>query len=139
MGDTPWQMKLIEDFTFTTRLYLAMMMMSWFCGMVHQREALSLISSWENCQRSSPSQTSNTPEAGFQPAQSLSSGFVELSCAVVINTTPTTAGYQCFLSLYISSINMKITKLSGINDTHMEELVLYWTNSLKCKVGCFWY
>ena len=25
-----------------------------------------------------------------------------------------------------------------INDTHMEELVLYWKNSLKYKVGCFW-
>ena len=25
-----------------------------------------------------------------------------------------------------------------INDTHMEELALYWKNSLKYKVGCFW-
>ena len=29
----------------------------------------------------------------------------------------------------------------AINDTHMEELVLYWIqykNSLKYKIGCFW-
>ena len=26
----------------------------------------------------------------------------------------------------------------GLNDTHLEELVLYWKNSLKYKVGCFW-
>ena len=25
-----------------------------------------------------------------------------------------------------------------VNDTHMEELVLYWKKSLKYKVGCFW-
>ena len=29
----------------------------------------------------------------------------------------------------------------AINDTHMEELLLYWIqykNSLKYKIGCFW-
>ena len=31
---------------------------------------------------------SHTPRAGFEPAQSLSSGLVELSSAVVITTTP---------------------------------------------------
>ena len=48
----------------------------------------SLISSRDHCQRSSPSRTSNTLQAGFEPARNLSSGFVEWSCAVVITTTP---------------------------------------------------
>ena len=49
-----------------------MMMMNCFCGMVDWRKAFSLISS--HCQRSSPSQISDMPWAGF----------VEWSCAVVI-------------------------------------------------------
>ena len=64
------------------------MMMNCFCGMVDQLEALSLISSRGPCQRSSPLRISETPQAGFEPAQNLSSGFIEWSCAVVITTTP---------------------------------------------------
>ena len=48
-----------------------------FCGMVDQRKAFSLISSRDHCQRSSPSQISDTLLAGFEPVQNLSSGFVE--------------------------------------------------------------
>ena len=59
-----------------------------FCGVVNRRKTFSLISSREPCQRSSPSRISDTPQAGFEPAQNLSSGFVEWSCAVVITTTP---------------------------------------------------
>ena len=54
-----------------------MMMMNCFCGMVDRRKAFTLISSWDHCQRSSPSQIPDTPRAGFEPAQGLSSGFVE--------------------------------------------------------------
>ena len=42
-----------------------MMMMNCFCGMVDQRKTFSLISSRDNCQRSSPSRISDTPRAGF--------------------------------------------------------------------------
>ena len=56
--------------------------MNYFCGIVDQWKALSLISSQDHCQRSSPSQ------AGFEPAWNLNSGFAEWSCAVVITTTP---------------------------------------------------
>ena len=59
-----------------------------FCGMVDRPKAFSLISSWDHCQRSSPSQISDTLRAGFEPAQNLISGLVEWSCAVVITTTP---------------------------------------------------
>ena len=54
-----------------------MMMMNCFCGMVDGRKAFSVISSQSHCQRSSPSQISDTPRAGFEPAQNLSSGLVE--------------------------------------------------------------
>ena len=39
-------------------------------------------------QRSSPLQISDMPRRGFEPAQNLSPGLVEWSCAVVITTTP---------------------------------------------------
>ena len=38
-------------------------------------------------------------------------------------------------------VNFKLwlkVELSQLNDTHMEELVLYWKNLFKYKVGCFW-
>ena len=69
-------------------MMMMMMMMSSFCGMVDQRKAFSLISSWDHCQRSSPSQISDMLRARYEPAQKLSSGLVEGSCAVVITTTP---------------------------------------------------
>ena len=60
-----------------------MMMMNCLCGMVDRWKAFSLIPSRDHCQRSSPSRFCDTPRAGFEPAQSLSSGLVEWSCAVV--------------------------------------------------------
>ena len=41
------------------------------------RKAFSLISSQDHCQRSSPSRISDTPRAGFEPAQNLTSALVE--------------------------------------------------------------
>ena len=61
--------------------------MNHFCGKVDRRKAFNLIYSWDHCQRSSPSQISDTPRAGFESAHKLSSGFDEWSCAVVITTT----------------------------------------------------
>ena len=69
-------------------VWVYMMMMNCFCGMVDRRKTLSLIWFRDHCQRSSPSRILDTPQAGFEPAQNLSSGFVEWSCAVVITTTP---------------------------------------------------
>ena len=51
-------------------------------------ERRSLISSQDHCQRSSPSRISDTPWAGFEPAQNLSSGFDKWICTVVITTIP---------------------------------------------------
>ena len=46
------------------------------CDIIDGLKALSLISSRDHCQRSSPSQVSDTLQAGFEPAQNLSPGFV---------------------------------------------------------------
>ena len=70
---------------------LLIKMTSCFCGMVDRRKVFGLIP--HHCQRSSPSRISNTPGAGFEPAQSLSSGFVERSCAVEITATPQPHSY----------------------------------------------
>ena len=71
----------------TSKIELFRKMINCFCGMAHQLKAFSLISSWVHCQRFSPStQISNTIGVGFKPAQNLSSGLVESSCAV--NTSP---------------------------------------------------
>ena len=56
--------------------------------MVDRRKAFSLISSRDHYQRFSPSRISDMLRAGSEPAQNLSSGFIEWSCAVVITTTP---------------------------------------------------
>ena len=56
------------------------------CRMLDQQKVLlSLISSRDHFQNLSPLQTSDRPGAGFEPP---SLGFVEWSCAVVINATP---------------------------------------------------
>ena len=75
---------------------MMMMMMMCFWSMIDRRKAFSVISSRDHCQRSSSSRISNTSWARFEPAQNLSSGFVQWSCAVVIATTP---------SIYLSNNN----------------------------------
>ena len=89
----------LQTFSFLFPIYIQgqpflmiMMIINCFCGMVDRRKVFSLISSWDHCQRSSPSRISDTPRAGFEPAQNLSSGLVEWSCAVVITTTPRRQG-----------------------------------------------
>ena len=53
-------------------------------AMVDQPKAFTLISSWDQCQKSSLLRISKTPQAGFKPVQSLSLALVEWSCTVVI-------------------------------------------------------
>ena len=54
------------------------MKMNCFYGMVDWRKALSLTSSRDNFQRSSPSRILYTPQAGFEPTQNLSLAFVKM-------------------------------------------------------------
>ena len=48
-----------------------------FCGLVDRQKALSFISDWDYCRRSSPSLISDTPQAGFEPVQNVRSDFVK--------------------------------------------------------------
>ena len=66
---------------------MIMMMINFFVVWLTD-ERRSLISSRDHSQRSSPSRNSDTPRAGFEPPQNLSSGFAEWSWAAVITTTP---------------------------------------------------
>ena len=81
-------------------MMMMMMMKNCYCGMVDRRKVFSLISSRDHCQRSSTSQISDTPRAGFEPAQNLSSDLVEWSCAAVITTTP--RRHSLFLNLFLT-------------------------------------
>ena len=65
---------------------IILMMINCFCGMAGRHKAFSLISNRDYCQRFSPSQIYDTPRAKLEPAQKLSPGFVEWSCAVVKTT-----------------------------------------------------
>ena len=84
-----------SDFWSYIRLYHWVMMTNWwwivFAEWLTDERCLRLISSRDHCQRFSLSQISDTPQAGFEPAQNLSSDFVEWSCAVVITTRYTTS------------------------------------------------
>ena len=87
-------------------MMMMMMMMNCSCGMVDRRKAFSLISSRNHCQRFSPSRISDTPRAGFEPAQTLSSGLVEWSCAVAVTTTPRRTGKYTCQSLFFNKVTL---------------------------------
>ena len=108
-----------------------MMMINCFCGMVDRRKAFSLISSRGHCQRSSPSRVSNTPRAGFEPAQNLSSDLVEWSCAIMITITP-----RHHILLERTKNLTKIFKYSK----HFPENLQYfsWTGSLLRDIDNNW-
>ena len=57
-------------------MMMMMMMMNCFCEMVNRPKAFSLVSNRGHCQRFLPLQISNTPRAGFEPAQNLSPDFL---------------------------------------------------------------
>ena len=100
-------LKSVLLFSKNVALGKLMMMMNCFCGMVDRRKAFSLISSRDHCQRSSPSRISDTPRAGYEPVQNLSSGLVEWFCAVVITTTPQRHIHS---QKRIASVNKQINK-----------------------------
>ena len=108
-------------------MMMMMTMMSCFYGMVDQRKAFSLVSSRHHCQRSSPSRISDMPRAGFEPAENVSSGFVELSCAVVITTT---LRFQAFGL-------MKMKKMSKIWFANNSLWKFWFTINGPSKIQCF--
>ena len=124
------------DFHLVMMMMMMMMMMkNCFCGMVDRGKVFSLISSRDHCQRSSPSRISNTPRAGFEPAQNLSSGLVEWSCSVVITTTPRRheIWFTKLLQLPLAElrklthdISAQLVDNNGVKDNHFPE-----------NLGCF--
>ena len=134
--------------------------MNRFCGKVDRRKAFNLIYSWDHCQRSSPSQISDTPRAGFESAHKLSSGFDEWSCAVVITTTPwrciVFGGYKkrskesskvalnsCYQQIFMVTNHVKYIFIFTlwVNSTKFQIVLMKFGNSLyinsylACPVG----
>ena len=70
------------------RMMMMMMMMNCLCRIIVRQNTFSLIFCQGHYQRFSPSQFSDTPWAGLEPALSQSLDVIEWSCAVVITTTP---------------------------------------------------
>ena len=64
------------------------MMMTCFCGGVERRQALSLISSHDHCQKFPPWQTFDTSRKEFESVHSLVSSLVERNFAEVTTTAP---------------------------------------------------
>ena len=91
---------------------MMMMIINCFCGMVDQWKAFSHISSQDHCQRSSPSKITDMLQAGFEPAQKLSSGFVEWSCVVVITTTHQSLSGTKFQWLNMSRPIISLSKIA---------------------------
>ena len=114
--------------------------MNCFWGMVDRRRAFSFISSRDHCQRHWPSL------AGFEPAQNLSSEFVEWSCAVVIITTPQRTYFQHSNSNLIMTMSFtgiyntshKLLRPSQFLEKFMK-ILKWWKNSELCrnKLGPF--
>ena len=119
-----------------------MMVINYFCGMVDQRKAFGLNSSWDHCQGSSQTRISDTPRAGFELAQSLSSGLVEWSCAVVITTTPRRhlpSIFPFFMTMKKERIRSKIFLLHfyDAHDGNLWEKNFGRTTSYSCRTNVF--
>ena len=65
---------------------VVVIMMNYLCDTHGRGKAFSRISCWNHYQSLSPSQTSDTPRAGFESGQTREFSFLEWSCAVVITT-----------------------------------------------------
>ena len=69
-------------------MVVMMMMMICFFGIIDRWKTFGLIFSCDHCLTSSSSRFFHTPRAGFKPVQTLTSGFVEWSFAVLRTTAP---------------------------------------------------
>ena len=100
--------------------------MDCFCGMVDWRKAFSLISSRDHRQRSSPLRIFDTSKAGFEPAQNLSLGLVEWSCAVAITTTPRWTTITIPMVIFLSVLLVLFT--------HCTKLCLFYVKNFPGQV-----
>ena len=90
---------------------------------------LNVISSWDHCQRFSPSQISDMQWPGFEPILSLSSDFV---CAEVINTY--NYKYKWTYKYWWTQKNILIQMYMNIHywEVDLSRPKLYATNSVIC-------
>ena len=97
-----------------------MMMMNCFCGIVDWRKALSLISSRDHCQTSSPSRISDTPFSHCFNAWPIASGLSQMSQSLHLFFHWINSSWQLLefgkSSLYISTILSVVTSLRVITD-----------------------
>ena len=109
--------------------------MNCFGGMIDWRKVFSLISSWDHCQRFLPLRISDTPQAGFEPVQNLSSGLVEWGCALVINhyiTAPLSTTLCSFFRNLCKSVILPLSKSYKWDSTETNCISLY--NEFGAKV-----
>ena len=77
MRKTPILSFTMETLTINLMMMMMIIIMMIMMNLGDRRKTFSLISSRDHCRRSSPSRISDTLQAGFEPVQNLSSGFVE--------------------------------------------------------------
>ena len=106
-------------------MIISSLMIHCFCGIVNRRKVFSLISRQNHCQRSWPTRISDTPQAGFESAQNLSSGLVEWSYVVMITTTPRR---HCT----ISTGSIKLTF-----GNKLEKLILLFISGSWCSLNAY--
>ena len=114
-------------------MMMMMMMMNCFSGMV------DLISSRDHCQRFSPSQISSTPRAGLEPAQNLSSDFVEWSCFKIFLIILNTLIHWCSwtISVYILHLDYIPPTISALSTDKLKLQTFAYTHfheAKKCKI-----
>ena len=105
-----------------------MVMMNCFCGMVDRQKAFSLISSRDHCLRSSPSQISDLPRAGFESAQNLSPDFFNAK-KLIKNTKNLFKALKTPKRLYGRyPTNIFLLKVNNRNTTKRYEMIKIFNN-----------
>ena len=104
-----------------------------FGGMVDWRKAFCVISSRDDCQRSSSSRISNTPQTGFEPLQNLSPVLDEWSYTVVI-TTKTPCHFGKIYGTKVHSFNTWCQKVVHTQTNLPLCMTFLWTPDIKAYV-----
>ena len=87
-----------------------------FLACLTKGRCFALFPAGTNCQGSSPLQISDTLQAEFEPAENLSSGLVDWSCAVVMTATPRCNGDPTLFQFSLTTVALiKFTQNSDLN------------------------
>ena len=108
-------------------MMMMLMIMNSFCGMVDRREVFSFISKKDHCQRSSLSRISDTPHAGFKPAQNRKFRLCRIKTCISDNHYTTVPRTYPMLDLLI--VHLTVLGLREWNDTvHFARCLCYFEN-----------